>query len=110
MYSIGQVEEITGVKQHVIRYWEDVIPSLAPQKDLSGRRLYSDHDVDTIIRINHLVNEKKFTLEGARNQLIAESEVVSDNTKSLIELQEIRATLTNAFFTVRKYRAKEDKE
>ena len=32
-YSIGEMEELTGIKAHVLRYWEEVIPSLAPKKD-----------------------------------------------------------------------------
>ena len=35
-YSIGDVEEITGVKAHVLRYWESVIPGFAPQKNMAG--------------------------------------------------------------------------
>ena len=38
-YSIGEMEELTGIKAHVLRYWEEVIPSLAPKKDLGGRRV-----------------------------------------------------------------------
>ena len=106
VYTIGQVEEITGVKQHILRYWEEVIPSISPEKDISGRRLYSDRDVELVLRINHLVNEKKFTIEGARNQIVAESEIRADNSSTLMELQEIRSALAKAFFTVRKYRGK----
>lgn len=32
-YSIGEIEKLTGIKPHVLRYWEEVIPSLTPQKD-----------------------------------------------------------------------------
>ncbi|MBQ3835842.1 MAG: MerR family transcriptional regulator, partial [Treponema sp.] len=65
MYTIGQVEEITGVKQHVLRYWEEVIPGFAPKKDLGGRRLYSQKDMEIVLRMKHLIYQKKFTIEGA---------------------------------------------
>ena len=25
-YSIGEIEELSGVKSHILRYWEEVIP------------------------------------------------------------------------------------
>lgn len=72
-FSISEVEEMTGVKQHILRYWEDNIPFLNPVKDSGGRRVYSSRDVQIIMRIKHLVQEKKFTVEGASEQIIFES-------------------------------------
>ena len=66
-YSIGDVEEISGIKAHVLRYWEEVIPSIRPRKDLGGRRVYSQRDLEVIFRLKYLISEKKFTIEGARN-------------------------------------------
>ena len=64
MYSIGQVEEITGVKAHVLRYWEEIIPGFAPQKDIGGRRIYSQRELELVMRLKFLIYEKKFTIEG----------------------------------------------
>ena len=55
MYSIGQIEEITGVKAHILRYWEEVVPSLAPEKDFGGRRIYSKRELDMIERLKYLI-------------------------------------------------------
>ena len=79
MYTIGQAEEITGVKQHVLRYWEEVIPGFAPKKDFGGRRLYSQKDIETVLRLKHLIYQKKFTIEGARDQIISESDAFEKN-------------------------------
>lgn len=49
-YSIGEIEKFTGVKAHVLRYWEEVIPSIAPKKDLGGRRAYSQKNLQQIMR------------------------------------------------------------
>lgn len=105
-YSIGQVEEITGVKSHVLRYWEDVIPGFAPQKDFGGRRVYSQKEIDMIIRLNFLINEKKFTIEGARDQLIAETQIISENLDLMQDIHELRQDLSEALLTIRKYRSK----
>ena len=104
MYTIGQVEEITGVRQHVLRYWEEVIPGFAPKKDFGGRRLYSQKDMDTVLRLKHLIYQKKFTIEGARDQIINESEAFEKSADLLLELRAARSELTEAFFAIRKYR------
>lgn len=105
-YSIGQVEEITGVKSHVLRYWEEVIPGFAPQKDFGGRRIYSQKEIDMISRLNYLINEKKFTIEGARDQLIAETQFQSDNFELMESIHNLRKDLSDALLTIRKYRSK----
>lgn len=105
-YSIGQVEEITGVKSHVLRYWEEVIPGFAPQKDFGGRRVYSQKEVDMINRLNFLINEKKFTIEGARDQIIAESQIVSENFDIMQDIHELRQELSDILLTIKKYRNK----
>ena len=66
-YSIGEIEKFTGVKAHVLRYWEEVIPSIAPKKDLGGRRAYSQKNLQQIMRLKYLIQERRFTIEGARS-------------------------------------------
>ena len=105
-YSIGQVEELTGIKSHVLRYWEEVIPGFAPQKDFGGRRVYSQKEVDMINRLNFLINEKKFTIEGARDPIIAESQIVSENFDIMQDIHELRQELSDILLTIKKYRNK----
>jgi DNA-binding transcriptional MerR regulator len=71
-YSIGEVERLTGIKIHVLRYWEEAIPLIRPRKDGQGRRFYSSRDVELLSRIKYLVQERKYTLEGAGERLLAE--------------------------------------
>ena len=104
MYTIGQVEEITGVKQHVLRYWEEVIPGFAPKKYFGGRRLYSQKDMETVLRMKHLIYEKKFTIEGARDQIISESDAFEKSADLLGQLRAARRELAEAFFALRKFR------
>ncbi|MDR3284923.1 MAG: MerR family transcriptional regulator [Treponema sp.] len=104
-FSIGEVEEITGIKPHVLRYWEEVIPSMAPRKDLGNRRAYTMRDIQNIRRLNYLINEKKFTIEGARAQLIAEAGLVhagGEQTASVMQtLYELKQSLTDLYFRVK---------
>jgi DNA-binding transcriptional MerR regulator len=72
-YAIGEVSELVGVKPHVIRYWEEEIPFIAPQKSKSGRRMYTDREVQLLLRLKHLLYEKRFTIEGAREKIWTEA-------------------------------------
>ena len=103
-YSIGEAEEITGIKTHILRYWEEVIPGFAPKKDLGGRRIYSQRDIDMILRLKYLINERKFTIEGARDEILHENADYDNKADALDAIRQIRTELTELYMTVRKYR------
>jgi DNA-binding transcriptional MerR regulator len=81
-YSIGEVSDITSVDQHVLRYWETVFNDLNPQKNKAGNRIYKEDDIDLVIRIKELVQEKKYSTEGAQQVLEQEK----GNPKEQVEL------------------------
>jgi len=68
-FKIGEVGEIVGVRQHVLRYWESEFPSIRPQKSKTNQRLYRRKDVEAVIAIKHLLYDRKFTIEGAKQYL-----------------------------------------
>lgn len=68
-YSISEVCKLTGLKSYVLRYWETEFRELKPPKNRAGNRTYRKKDIDTINKIKELLYDKKFTIEGARNQL-----------------------------------------
>jgi DNA-binding transcriptional MerR regulator len=68
-YSIEEVSDLTGLKAHVLRYWESEFPQLKPERTRSNQRLYRQKDLDLILHIKKLVHERGFTLSGARKQL-----------------------------------------
>jgi len=72
-FKIGEVSDLLGVEPYVLRYWETEFPVLSPRKSGTGHRLYRRKDVELLLRIKHLLYEKKFTIEGARQSLHAES-------------------------------------
>jgi len=71
-FKIGEVSEILGVEAYVLRYWETEFTQLAPKKSGTGHRLYRRKDVELLLRIKHLLYEKRFTIEGARQTLQSE--------------------------------------
>ena len=69
-YSIGDVSNITQLKQYVLRYWETEFKQLSPSKNKAGNRTYRQKEIDLILRIKDLLYNQKFTIEGARKMLI----------------------------------------
>ena len=68
-FRIGEVARIVGVPAYVLRYWESEFPMVRPDKGRNGQRIYRRKDVETLLRIKHLLHERRFTIEGARRQL-----------------------------------------
>lgn len=69
-YSIGEVCDLTGLKPHVLRYWEDQFDVLSPTKNRAGNRVYRSKDIEVILLVKHLLYEEKYTIEGANKRLI----------------------------------------
>jgi DNA-binding transcriptional MerR regulator len=65
-YSISEVADLTGVKPHVLRYWESEFPTLHPSKARSGSRRYRRGDIDEVAAIKELLYEQGFKIAGAR--------------------------------------------
>lgn len=70
--TIGEVAKLLGIRQHVLRYWEDQFPMLRPVKRSGGRRYYRPEDVRLVRTIDRLVHGEGYTLRGARQAIEAE--------------------------------------
>jgi DNA-binding transcriptional MerR regulator len=68
-FKIGEVAEIVGVEQYVLRYWESEFPILRPTKSRSQQRLYRKRDVEILLRIKKLLYEDLYTIAGAKKIL-----------------------------------------
>ena len=69
-YSIGDVCDLTGLKPHVLRYWETQFDVLRPSKNRAGNRVYRPKDVELILLVKNLLYEQKYTIEGANQKLL----------------------------------------
>mgnify|MGYP002776992325 CR=1 FL=1 len=67
--TIGETAAATGIKPHVLRYWEEQFPMLKPLKRSGGRRYYRSEDVALVREIDRLVNREGYTLKGAKAAL-----------------------------------------
>jgi len=95
-YSIGDAERLLQVKIHVIRYWEKEIPLIQPEKDMYGRRMYRDRDLQILFRLKYLLYDRRFTIEGARNQLYRELSGSHQDLRGIIAA--LRSELLSLFF------------
>ena len=84
-YSIGEVSEITGLKQYVLRYWETEFSQLRPSKNRAGNRTYREGDLNLINTIQTLLYKKKFTIKGAR-QYLKDNHANSITTDKVVQL------------------------
>jgi DNA-binding transcriptional MerR regulator len=98
-YTTGDAERLLGVKVHVIRYWEREIPLVQPKRDGFGRRLYSNRDLQILLRLKYLLYSRRFTLEGARDQLFRELSGDYQDLRARIEA--LRSDLLDLYFLVR---------
>ena len=103
--TIGEVAKKLGIRQHVLRYWEEQFPMLKPLKRSGGRRYYRTEDIRLLAEIDRLVHREGYTLRGARlalegkgtaahAPLVAASVPTGDNLRS--QLKSIRNGLAAA--------------
>lgn len=103
-YSIGEVCDITGLKPHVLRYWESQFEVLSPIKNRAGNRVYRPKDIELVLLVRNLLYEEKYTIEGARQrllemrqagelaeerQMVLEPEFLTSMKEELLSLREI---------------------
>jgi len=102
-YSIGDVCDLTGLKPHVLRYWETQFEVLRPTKNQAGNRVYRSKEIEVIMLVKQLLYEQKYTIEGANKKLlemraggnleeerrgVLESEVLQGLKTDLLELRD----------------------
>ena len=76
-FTIGEASKICDVKAHVLRYWEQEFAELDPIKRKGNRRYYQQKDLVMILKIKELLQNKGFTIEGAKNMI--------NNNQSMLE-------------------------
>lgn len=92
-FRIGEVAEMFGVNVSLIRYWEKEFDIIKPFRNKKGNRFFTKQDVDNFHLIYHLVKERGFTLQGAREKLKANRDDVTANHEVVKTLQQMRAFL-----------------
>jgi len=92
-YKIGEVADIFSVNVSLIRFWEKEFDILKPKKNKKGNRLFTKKDVGNMNVIFHLVKERGFTLEGAKQKLKENKGDTINNIEIVNHLKDIRGFL-----------------
>ena len=68
-YTIAEVCKMLKLKPHTIRYWETEIPQLKKNTKKGYSRKYTKKDIEFLEYIKELIVKRKFSLEGAANEI-----------------------------------------
>jgi DNA-binding transcriptional MerR regulator len=88
-YRIREVCNLTGLKPHILRYWENEFKDIRPTKSSKGQRLYRKRDLEAIFIIKKLLYEQRFTIDGAKKYLTTQRRLVEEIKEELIEVIDI---------------------
>lgn len=69
-FRIGEVSKILSVEPYVIRYWETEFKTIKPVRTKTAQRLYRKKDVEELLTIRNLLYQQRFTISGAKKQLM----------------------------------------
>ncbi len=99
--TIGEVAKGLGIRQHVLRYWEEQFPMLRPLKRSGGRRYYRPEDIQLVSEIDRLVHREGYTLKGAKMALQSGGRTVSANPTPAASLAGAAAVTSNFAYRAR---------
>jgi DNA-binding transcriptional MerR regulator len=88
-YRIREVCNLTGLKPHILRYWENEFKDIRPTKSSKGQRLYRKRDLEAIFIIKKLLYEQRFTIDGAKKYLATQRRLVEEIREDLVEVIDI---------------------
>ena len=93
-YSISEVAELFKVNASLIRFWEKEFDFLKPRKTAKGNRTYTKKDIENIRLVYHLVKEKGFTLQGAKEKLKQKpAQEINKNLEAIESLNKLKSFL-----------------
>jgi DNA-binding transcriptional MerR regulator len=92
-YTIGEVAEKFNVNTSLIRFWETEFDILRPRKNKKGDRQFTQKDIDCVQTIYHLVKEKGYTLQGAKDIIKASAREQNEKATLIASLEKIKSFL-----------------
>ncbi|MCU0430868.1 MAG: MerR family transcriptional regulator [Cytophagaceae bacterium] len=88
-FSIGEVAFMFKVAPSLIRFWEKEFDILQPKKNRKGNRQFTQQDIENFRLIYHLVKEKGYTLQGAK-EMLKEKAVKKEEHRKVDVLQRLK--------------------
>ncbi len=94
-FSIGEAAEILNVNTSLIRFWEKEFVILKPKKNKKGNRQFTKEDIENLKMIYHLVKERGFTLQGAKEKLKKGKTITKKEVDIVESLENVKSFLIN---------------
>lgn len=94
-FSIGEVAAMLDVSTSLIRFWESEFDIIKPKKNRKGNRQFTKEDINNVKLIYHLVKEKGYTLQGAKDLLKNNEEDLKNKVEIIDSLKKVRSFLLN---------------
>lgn len=91
-YTIGEVADMFKVNTSLIRTWENEFDIIEPRKNRKGDRHFRPIDIKNLVLIHHLIRQRKYTLEGAKDY-IKKNKLVAERFAMMQSLQKIKGFL-----------------
>jgi DNA-binding transcriptional MerR regulator len=88
-YTMGEVSVMFKVNQSLLRYWETEFDILQPRKNKKGDRYFRPVDIKNLHLIYHLLRQKKYTIEGAK-EFLRNNKKAKERFEVIERLQQIR--------------------
>lgn len=82
-----------NVNASLIRFWEKEFDIIKPQKNRKGNRSFTASDIDNFRRIFHLVKERGYTLQGAKEKLRQNKDEVFNEVDMIASLERVKSFL-----------------
>jgi DNA-binding transcriptional MerR regulator len=91
-YSIGDVATMFKENASLIRYWENEFDILKPKKNAKGDRFFRPEDVKNLKLIHHLLRQRKYTIEGAK-EFLKSNKTAAQKFEMISSLQKLKSFL-----------------
>ncbi|MCG8385882.1 MAG: MerR family transcriptional regulator [Cytophagales bacterium] len=92
-YAIGEVADMFNVATSLIRFWESEFDVIRPKKNRKGNRQFTKEDIENVRLIYHLVKERGFTLQGAKDMLKNDNGAIKDKMEIIVSLNNVKQFL-----------------
>ena len=89
-YTMGEVAAMFDVNTSLIRFYEKEFDVLKPKKNKKGNRLFTPEDLENLRVIFHLIRDKGYTLNGAKDHLKNNLSETKDSQRIITSLENLK--------------------
>ncbi|RVU01048.1 MerR family transcriptional regulator [Mucilaginibacter limnophilus] len=92
-YTMGEVSAMFGVNQSMLRFYEKEFDILQPKKNKKGNRYFTPEDIENLKIIFHLIKDKGYTLNGAKEHMKNNMGSTRENQRVIDALEHLKSFL-----------------